>query len=106
MVKVAKLGFGGIVISTKWAAKYLNISYKLLSTNIDKEGNRGRIRYQARVDDEDGSRPILGFDVSYLKEVKKILGSVRKQGMALFTEDVEEQLQKLNKKWEKDVSVL
>ena len=45
----------GSVISTKWAAKYLKVSYAAFKKEIDLAKNKGIIRYQGRIDDDDMS---------------------------------------------------
>lgn len=86
-------------IPTKAAAKLLKVSYAKLKEHIDFDKNQGVIRYQARIEDEDESRPILGFEVDYLKEVNSILGPDRGPGIRVFTPENIEKLRKFNQNW-------
>lgn len=87
------------VISTKHAATFLNVSYASLMKEIDTKFNAGSIRWQAKISDNDDSRPILGFDVDYLREVLSVLGKDRQKGKPIFTADVKTRLDRINKRW-------
>lgn len=88
------------VISTKYAARYLKVSYNALIKEIDTtDSNGGDICWQARIADKSSERPILGFDVDYLREVLNVIGNVRQRGKAIFTNDVKEKLKPINKRW-------
>lgn len=89
------------MLPTKHAAKYLKVSYAILDRLIDKKHNDGIIHFQARIDAPDGDRPTLGFAVGYLNDVLKITGSDRGQGHTVFTPQVVESLEPINKKWDK-----
>lgn len=87
------------VISTKWAAKFLNISYAAFIKEIDIVSNKGTIRWQACITDQDNSRPILGFEQPYLVDVLKVLGKERQKGKAIFTADIKAKIERINKRW-------
>lgn len=87
------------VISTKWSAVFLDISYGALVKEINPDDNSGLIKWQAKISDQDNSRPILGFEQPYLVEVKKALGPIRTKGKPLFTSEVRSKIERINKKW-------
>ena len=89
----------GSVISTKWAAKYLKVSYAAFKKEIDLAKNKGIIRYQGRIDDDDSSHPTLGFDLRYLDEILAVIGKERKQGKPVFPPEVLDKIEKINKRW-------
>lgn len=89
----------GSVISTKWAARFLNLSYTAFKQEIDPFQNQGTIKWQARIDDEDNSRPILGFALDYLEGLNKILGKKRIQGKRIFTPEIKARIHILNEQW-------
>jgi len=84
------------VISPRSAAKYLGISPGLFFTEM----RTGTLQWQARIDgDSPTSKPVYGFEVKYLAEIKPLLGIGRKGNKRIFTEDVKREIKRINKKW-------
>ena len=97
---------GEKVIPTNQAAKMLRISYALFDKLMDKASNRGLIRYQARIDDRDSSRPILGFEVPYLEDILEVLGDERGPGKVIFTNQAKQKIERINHKWSKQYKIM
>jgi hypothetical protein len=92
---------GKRVLPTKLARKYLKISQELMDKSLDKEKNQGLIKYQVSVAAENSSRPILAFEVPYLKEILGVIGTKRGPGKVLFTPEAVSRIELINKKWSK-----
>lgn len=83
------------VISARKSAEFLRLNNATFFRAV-----AGRIlRPQARI--EGGVRDALGFVEGYLEDIDKVLPRDRGAGQPIFSREVEQQIEKINQRWEK-----